>query len=463
MMTMFLVLAHIEKNFPSSRAKIAKEKKHRMGNPHVLVIPYPAQGHVIPLMELSQCLVKHGFRITFVNTEYNHKLVKNALSVKEDKGDLIHLVSIPDGLESLEDRNKPGKISEAILRVMPGNVEKLIEEINSSENDRISCVLADQSIGWALEIAEKKGIKRAAFCPAAAALLVLSLSVPKLIDDGIIDDDGTPTKRQIIKLSTTMPAMNTENFVWACLGNKLAQMNIFELMVNNNRSLKLTDWLLCNSTYDLEPAAFALAPEILPIGPLLASTRLGDSAASFWPEDSTCLKWLDERPPKSVIYVAFGSFTVFDPTQFQELATGLELSNKPFLWVVGHDFTDKMNNFFSKGFLDRVADRGKMVSWAPQQKVLQHPSIACFMSHCGWNSTMEGVGIGFTRNERGIIPQEEVKRKVEQLLISEEYKERASNLKEMVLNNIKEGGSSYKNFKNFIDWLKTEACSPCVF
>lgn len=288
-----------------------------------------------------------------------------------------------------------------------------------------------------------------------------------------------------------MPAMNTENFVWACLGNKLAQMNIFELMVNNNRSLKLTDWLLCNSTYDLEPAAFALAPEILPIGPLLASTRLGDSAASFWPEDSTCLKWLDERPPKSVIYVAFGSFTVFDPTQFQELATGLELSNKPFLWVVGHDFTDKMNNFFSKGFLDRVADRGKMVSWAPQQKVLQHPSIACFMSHCGWNSTMEGVsngipflcwpyfadqflnrsyicdiwkvGIGFTRNERGIIPQEEVKRKVEQLLISEEYKERASNLKEMVLNNIKEGGSSYKNFKNFIDWLKTEACSPCVF
>lgn len=168
-----------------------------MGNPHVLVIPYPAQGQVIPLMELSQCLAKHGLRVTFVNTEYNHKLVKNALSTKEDKWgqNQIHLVSVSDGLESLEDRNKPGKISEAILRVMPRNVERLIEKIHGSANDKISCVLADRSLGWALEIAEKMGIKRAAFCPAAAALLVLSLSTPKLIDDGIIDCEGMYFRR----------------------------------------------------------------------------------------------------------------------------------------------------------------------------------------------------------------------------------------------------------------------------
>ncbi|KAJ0042059.1 hypothetical protein Pint_19026 [Pistacia integerrima] len=73
---------------------------------------------------------------------------------------------------------------------------------------------------------------------------------------------------------------------------------------------------------------------------------------------------------------------------------GLELSNRPFLWVVRPNITIDMNDAFPVGFLDRFATRGRIVSWAPQQKVLEHPSIACFMSHCGWNSTMEGVSNG---------------------------------------------------------------------
>lgn len=161
-----------------------------MENPHVLVIPYPAAGHVIPLMELSQCLVQHGFKITFVSTEYIHEKVSNSLAMIGDEGNhQVHLIMISDGL-SLEDRKKPGKFSETILRIMPGKVEELIEEINGPGGDEITCVLADQSLGWVLEIAEQKGIKRAAFCPAAAALLVQGFSIPKLIDEGVINNDG---------------------------------------------------------------------------------------------------------------------------------------------------------------------------------------------------------------------------------------------------------------------------------
>lgn len=160
-----------------------------MRSPRILVVPYPVQGHVIPLMELSKCLAKHGLRITFVNTEYNHQLIKNA-SEGNNLWDEIHVVSVSDGIHFSEDKNKPGKSSEAILRVMPGKIEELIEEINASGSDKIGCILADQSFGWALEIAEKKGIRRAAFCPAAAAQLVLGFSIPKLIEDGIIDDHG---------------------------------------------------------------------------------------------------------------------------------------------------------------------------------------------------------------------------------------------------------------------------------
>ncbi|RVX06883.1 UDP-glycosyltransferase 83A1 [Vitis vinifera] len=424
----------------------------------------------------------HGFKITFVNTEFNHKRVTNALTKKDDVGDHIHLVSIPDGLEAWEDRNDLGKLTEVGFRIMPKKLEELIEEINGSDDDNITCVIADESMGWALEVAEKMGIQRAVFWPASATLLALFFSVQKLIDDGIIDNNGTPTKHQMIKLSETMPAMNTAQFLWACIGDLSTQKIVFDVILRNNKALLLAEWVICNSSYDLEPGTFTLAPEILPIGPLLASSRLGKSAGYFWPEDSTCLQWLDQQPPCSVIYVAFGSFTVFDKTQFQELALGLELSNRPFLWVVRPDITSGTNDAYPEGFQERVSSQGLMVGWAPQQIVLSHPSIACFLSHCGWNSTMEGVsngvpflcwpyfadqflnktyicdiwkvGLGFDPAENGIIMREEIRNKMELLFGESEFKARALNLKEMAMNGVQEGGCSSKNFKNFIEWIK---------
>jgi hypothetical protein len=169
----------------------SKRKRIKMGNPHILAIPYPAQGHVLPLMEFSQRLViKHGFMVTFVNTEYIHKRVVNALAEKNHLGDQIHLVSIPDGLDPWEDRTDLGKLCEAIFRVMPRKLEELIEDINRSEGDHITCVVTDISMGWALEVAEKMKIPRAAFCPASSATLASIFNIPKLIDSGIINSDG---------------------------------------------------------------------------------------------------------------------------------------------------------------------------------------------------------------------------------------------------------------------------------
>lgn len=197
-----LVSLHLSSNFFSYKLRYfryrriqkknlaKKTKEGEMVNPHVLVIPYPAQGHVIPLFELSRCLVKHSIEVTFVNTEHVHMQMKNALAMEDEIGSKIHHVFISDGLESVEDRKIPGKFSAAIMQVMPGKFEELIEEINGANGDQITCVLADQSLGWALEIADQKAIKRAAFCPAAAALLVLGFSIPKLIDEGIVANDG---------------------------------------------------------------------------------------------------------------------------------------------------------------------------------------------------------------------------------------------------------------------------------
>ncbi|KAI9165013.1 hypothetical protein LWI28_006059 [Acer negundo] len=233
-------------------------------SPHIVAIPFPAQGHVIPLLELSQCLVKHGCRVTFVNTDYNHKRVVNALEENNCIGDQIHLVSVPDGMEPWEDRNDLGKLSESMLKTMPGKLKVLIEKINNQGNE-VACVIGDGSIGWVMELAKKMNIRRAAFWPAATALLALTFSIPKLIDDGIINNDGTVIKKGMVQLAPNMPATNSANLVWACLGDFSVQKVIFDLMVNNTESLKIAEIMVCNSTYELEPAAFSFVPEILPV------------------------------------------------------------------------------------------------------------------------------------------------------------------------------------------------------
>ncbi|KAM3250577.1 UDP-glycosyltransferase 83A1 [Capsicum chacoense] len=474
-----------------------------MGKLHILMIPYPVQGHVIPFMQLAQSLAKYGFKITFAISESSHMCILNSLSGKNSLHDQIHLISVLDESES-GDKNVPGSIFEAIFKVMPRKIEKLIQENNTSEVDQISCVIADLCFGWAMELAEKMRIKRATFITAAAANLLLGFNIPELIDDGIIDNDGTPAiKDRMFQFEPTMPIMNSSDLVWTSMGNLTMQKLIFDMMVHNNKAMKSADWLICNSTYDLEPGAFKLAPEIVPIGPLLFSNYLelstlppeaepsisskespNSQAGSFLPEDFTCLNWLDQQPLCSVVYVAFGSTTIFNEAQFQELSLGLELSNKPFLWVVRTNATNAKINIFLKSFVDRIGrQKGKIVSWAPQQKVLSHPSVGCFVSHCGWNSTIEAisngvpilcwpyfadqfmnksyicdiwkVGLGLQKVDNEIISCGEIKDKMEHLLGNDAFKKRALKLKEMTMNSVKEGGRSRQNLINFFEWIKS--------
>ncbi|KAF6163321.1 hypothetical protein GIB67_025185, partial [Kingdonia uniflora] len=215
--------------------------------------------------------------------------------------------------------------------------------------------------------------------------------------------------------------------------------------------------------------------------PLLENSRLEQSAGHFWQEDVICLNWLDQQPDRSVIYIAFGSFTVFDRTQFQELALGLELSGQPFLWVVRPNITNSLSEAYPDGFEERVGTQGKIVGWAPQQKVLAHSFIFCFLSHCGWNSTMEAVnngisflcwpyfvdqfmnqsyicdvwrvGLRLIPDESRIVRSEEVKEKVKELLCHEEIKIRISELMEIATKGSIDR-DSLKNLDKFVGSIK---------
>ncbi|WOH16281.1 hypothetical protein DCAR_0935831 [Daucus carota subsp. sativus] len=452
-----------------------------MEKPHILAIPYPFQGHVLPLMQLSLKLVEHGFKVTFVNTEAVHKRVVSAFSEEDNVEELINLVSVPDGLDPEEDRNDIAKLTQAMFRVMPGELEQLVRDINRAD-DKITCIIADETMGWALEFADRFKIKRAAFWPASAALLALKLSIPKLIQDGFVDNDGNVLRSEMFTLSTSMPVMNSKDFAWTSAGDSNAAKIMFRIFEGTNRTVKLAERIISNTSYELEPAALSLFPEILAIGPFLADNRLGKSSGSFWRADASCLAWLDQQPNQSVIYVAFGSFTIFDQKQFHELATGLEHTNRPFLWVVRTDMMDGKSEDFLKIFKVRIGQRGRIVGWAPQQAVLNHPAIGCFLSHCGWNSTIEGVsngvpflswpyfadqflnqtyicdvwkvGLALDKDETGIITRGEIENKVEKLLNDKTFKQRALIYQEMVISGAQESGCSNKNMSNFIQWIK---------
>ncbi|KAJ9564303.1 hypothetical protein OSB04_000269 [Centaurea solstitialis] len=453
-----------------------------MAKPHVLVIPYPAQGHVMPMMELAQRLVIKGIKVTFVNTEVNHKLVAtNCLDQDGFTGGLMEMVSIADGLEPWEDRTDLCRLTTSILQSMACNLEELIEKINKGYTCKITCVIADGCMGWAIKVAKKMGIRRAAFWPASVASLASILSFQKLIDDGIIDNDGIPLQDQMIRLSETLPPLKPANLPWTCFEDPSTVKVFFKLLTEAAEAIGLTKWFICNSATELEPAAFSLYPQLVPIGPLLANNRLANQSGHFWHEDSTCLPWLDQQSAGSVIYIAFGSFTIINQTQFEELALGLELCNRPFLWVVRPGMTKETTVTYPDGFMERIGSHGRIVSWAPQQKVLAHPSVACFLSHCGWNSTLEGMtnglpflcwpyfadqlynedyicdiwkmGLRFTKDETGIIRRGEIKSKVEEVLSNKKYVTRVLDMKEKITGSIKEGGRSHKNLGNFIEWV----------
>nr|KYP41620.1 Cytokinin-O-glucosyltransferase 2 [Cajanus cajan] len=451
-------------------------------NPTVLVLPFPAQGHVNPLMTLSEKLVQHGCKVIFVNSDINHKRVVSSMveqqhSIDESK---IKLVSIPDGLGPDDDRHDWGKLCDAIRSTMPSALQKLIEDIHLNGDIRISFIIADFGMAWAFEVGTKFGIKGAMFFPMSATMFALFYNTPKLIDEGIINSDGLIlTNKKTIRLSPNMSEMDIGTFFWLHLGDPLNTKGVFVFLGHCLRTLNLAEWWLCNTISELEPGVLNIVPKLLPIGPLLrsndntnATTR---SMGQFWEEDLSCMNWLDQQPHGSVTYVAFGSITLFNQNQFDELALGLDLTNRPFLWIVRHDNKLTYPSEFQ-------GHEGKLAEWAPQQKVLNHPAIACFVTHCGWNSTMEGLsngvpllcwpyiadqiynkihicdelklGVGLNSDENGLVSRWEIKKKLDQLLSDENMRARSIKLKEKLMDNQIDSGQSLKNLNKLVKWLK---------
>ncbi|KAK9181890.1 hypothetical protein WN944_025031 [Citrus x changshan-huyou] len=237
-------------------------------------------------------------------------------------------------------------------------------------------------------------------------------------------------------------------------------------------------------------------PPLYCIGPVVG----GGNGENRGRDRHECLSWLDSKPSRSVLFLCFGSLGSFSSKQLKEMAIGLERSGVKFLWVVRAPAPDSVENRSSlesllpEGFLDRTKDRGLVVkSWAPQVEVLNHESVGGFVTHCGWNSVLEGVcagvpmlawplyaeqkmiravvmeemkvGLAVTRSEEedGLVSAAELEQRVSELMDSEKgraVKERAVAMKEAAAAAMRDAGSSRVALDNLVESFKRGCMAP---
>ncbi|TYI91771.1 hypothetical protein E1A91_D02G017200v1 [Gossypium mustelinum] len=276
-------------------------------------------------------------------------------------------------------------------------------------------------------------------------------------------------------------------------------------------SLKSFGWL-CNTVEEIEPYGLDLLRKYIKspvwsIGPLLPKSWLINSSASgrqhAGKEPGTspekCVQWLDMHSDDSVLYISFGSQNTISPSNMMELATGLEKAGKPFAWVIrpplGFDLKAEFKpEWLPEGFEDRMSrnNQGLLVkNWAPQLEILSHRSTGAFLSHCGWNSTMEslsqgvkiigwplvaeqaynskmlveemGVAVELTRGVRSSISSDKVKEVIEMVMGKEgkgrDMKRKAQEIAEHIMAAVKdegnEKGSSIKALDDFVSTITT--------
>ncbi|KAL7086601.1 hypothetical protein ACP275_13G010800 [Erythranthe tilingii] len=351
----------------------------------IILIPYPAQGHVTPMLKLASLLSNLGFRPVVVTPEFIHRRISPQIN---PAGDGILCVPISDGLDPAEPRDF-FSIQRAMDETMPSNLEDIVRGMFDGGGG-VACLVVDLLASWAVGVARRCGVEAVGFWPAMHATYRLVAAIPDLIRTGVISENGCPINpKSRICLSPNEPTLAANELPWL-IGSSSARVSRFKFWTRTLERAKTLRYLLTNTfpneidSKTQEPNMF---PQVLEIGPLIMQANT-ISTASFWEEDKSCVDWLDEQEAGSVLYVSFGSWvSPIGEGKVESLALTLEALGRPFVWVLGHAWRRGL----PYGYADRVAAHGRIVPWAPQVEVLMHPAVGCYLTHCGWNSTVEAV------------------------------------------------------------------------
>ncbi|KAF5752964.1 hypothetical protein HS088_TW01G00882 [Tripterygium wilfordii] len=443
-------------------------------------------GHLIPVIELGKNLVMHhNFDVTVFVVQTHASISQSQLLELSPDPNLINIVLLPP--VDISDIVQPTTLILTQLAMMMRKALPSLRSEISSMKIRPTVLIVDLFGTEAFAMANEFRMLKYVFITSTAWFLALTIYLPT-IDRG--EEDEHVNNQEPLNIPGCFPVRFKDTF--EPLVNRDDQ--IYVEYVRMGKEISMADGILVNTWRNLEPKTLRALEDpkmlgrlthapVYPVGPLVRPVNPGST--------SEVLTWLDVQPNESVVYVSFGSGGTLSAKQTTELAAGLELSQLRFLWVVRPPFEydaaaalfrmgercDETPSYLPDGFLTRTRERGLVVpTWAPQAEILDHPSIGGFVSHCGWNSSLESIVNGVPMvtwplyaeqrmnaamlteevgvairvevlSGKEVVGREEIAAAVTKIMVEKEGEEirvRAKTLKSTAKNALSKGGSSYK-------------------
>jgi hypothetical protein len=437
----------------------------------------------------------------------------------------IKFVPVSDGLPDDHPRLRDlVSFCNATLRMGPA-FEELFR--NLMLESPITCVIRDIRFSGVHGVAKKLGLPVAAFVtPSAisnqccyhlqtftsAGLLPLPpppAHAPPSLDPKYYtlgpphsDEEAAARQAPLTGLPGGSPTMRVDDLPTFILPHDPENFFVHLHREIQNPLLSDCECILYNTFHDLNSNIYAIGPLVLnpTIEDGVEELTLAGAGSAMWEEDSVSLSWLDTRSPNSVLFVSFGSLATITAEEIQEFAWGLEMSGHAFLWAIRPELLESMcekkefETTFSQ-FLTRTKARGLLVPWAPQTAVLSHPSVAAFLTHCGWNSTIEGISVGLpmlgwprfadqntnchyithvwkiglalqsqVKDGRAVVLKEEVAQKVKKIMATgeadlevEKIRTNCKTLRMAARKAVSKGGSSQIALEKFVELIERRA------
>ncbi|WVZ68930.1 hypothetical protein U9M48_017802 [Paspalum notatum var. saurae] len=478
-------------------------RENRAMKQTVVLYPSAGAGHIIPMGELAKVFLNRGYDVTMVIVPPPFKSAALGASNVErlaaaNPSMSIHVLPPIPAPDFAGSAKHPFLLLLQLIRQYNEKLESFLRSIPR----RLHSLVIDMFCVDALDVAGKLGgVPVYTFSPSGASALAVLTQLPTLMAGRQTGLKELGDTRLEFRGVPPLPASHLVAELLEHPEEELCKtmLSIFErgmdssgVLVNTFESLERRAVQALRDTLCVPGKA---VPPIYCVGPLVGGggARNGGDADA---ERHECLVWLDAQPERSVVFLCFGSMGAFSAEQIREIAVGLDKSRQRFLWVVpmtaanvddpkmllqGQSEPD-IDALLPERFLERTKDRGLVVtSWAPQADVLNHRATGAFVTHCGWNSTMEGltagvpmlcwplyaeqkmnkvfmtegmgVGMEMQGYDTGFVKAEEVEKKVRLVMesdVGKELKTRVAARKEEAEAALKDGGSSQAAFVQFL-------------
>ncbi|KAK9290634.1 hypothetical protein L1049_008807 [Liquidambar formosana] len=468
--------------------------------PHAVILPMPAQGHMKPMLRLAELLCLAGLHVTFVNSDYIQARLLKSMDVAAFCSRLpgFRFESLSDGLPP--EHPRAGRLANDLFfstrSVTKPLFRELLISLGKESGSPPTCVIADGLMSFAVDAAEEVGIPIITFRTYNASCTWVYFHISKLIEEGEIPFQGDKDMdRQITCIPGLESLLRRRDLPGICRLEEI-ENPVMQYYLSETSAMTRASALIINTFEELEAPVISklgsLFPKVYTIGPLHtflkshikhSSSPSVSSNGSLWQQDRSCLAWLDSQPSKSVVYVSFGSLVSLTRDQMMEFWYGLVHSGKKFLWVIRPNSIEGEEGVGQtpvEELLEGTKERGFMVGWAPQEEVLGHPSIGGFITHSGWNSTLESLSAGVPVicwpqfsdqlvNSRCVselwrigldmkdtCDRLTIEKMVRDLLEDkrEEIIRSANEIARMARESVKEGGSSYCNLEKLINDIR---------